>query len=55
MNNIEGDQTLRLDGCSIKLANINDYHYNIGDIIVWKGYYDMAQRIWDVAQLTCFA
>jgi hypothetical protein len=55
VNNSEGDQVLNLDECSIKLANIDGYKYNIGDILVWKGYYDQALKTWDVAQLTCFA
>ena len=54
VNNEQGDQLLNLDACSLRLANVNNYNYKIGDVIVWKGYYDAAQSSWDVAQLTCF-
>lgn len=46
---------MNLDECSIRLSNIDGYNYHVGDMLVWKGYYDQAQRSWDVAQLTCFS
>ena len=54
VNSSQGAQTLNLDDCSIKLANIPDYKLNVGDVLVWKGIFDNKSGSWSANQLTCF-
>lgn len=50
----QGVQTINLDACSIKLANIPNYSWSAGDVLVWKGVYDNSNSIWNANQVTCF-
>jgi hypothetical protein len=49
----QGVQTIALDDCSIRLANLPNYNINIGDVLVWKGSYDSGQKKWLANQITC--
>jgi hypothetical protein len=50
----EGEQTINLDACSLKLANLPNYSLNVGDILVWKGKSNGKGGDWYANQITCF-
>lgn len=51
----QGEQTINLDSCSLKLANIPNYSLNVGDVLVWKGKSSSGNSgEWYANQITCF-
>lgn len=51
----QGEQTINLDSCSLKLANIPNYNLNVGDVLVWKGKSNNGNSAeWYANQITCF-
>jgi hypothetical protein len=51
----QGEQTINLDSCSLKLANIPNYNINVGDVLVWKGRSNEGKSgDWYANQVTCF-
>lgn len=48
----EGEQTISMDQCTLRLANIANYNASIGDLLIWKGHIDGG--IWHASQVTCF-
>jgi predicted nucleic acid-binding Zn-ribbon protein len=49
----QGTQTIALNDCSIRLANIPNYNLSVGDVLVWKGAYDTTKKTWTADQITC--
>jgi hypothetical protein len=50
----EGSQAINLDNCTIKLANLPNYNFSVGDVLVWKGPYNAGSNSWNASQVTCF-
>jgi predicted nucleic acid-binding Zn-ribbon protein len=54
VNTSQGAQTINLDNCTIRLANLPNYNVAVGDVLVWKGPYNAASSSWTASQVTCF-
>lgn len=50
----QGTQTINLDNCTVKLANIPSYSLAVGDVLVWKGPFSPSSNSWTASQVTCF-
>ena len=48
----QGEQTVVLDACTLRLANMAQYNASVGDLIAVKG--RVEGGIWHASQITCF-